>query len=168
MFKIVKYLLLVSLVLLNANLAHASEFRTLRPIPTPIKGMSKGEIKVKNLPPVSNEAIKAGLNSLLASWNTPRMEKFLAQEFYDRSRLLDAMQTFPAKDARLRLLSIKDVQVMNQKVFPVDKEHVTRVSIVSVSALTQIEFEDPVKGFVKLKGENEYLLRVKEHIRLYP
>ncbi len=163
-----RFYLKIIFLLMGITVVHAAEFRDLRPIPTPVKALSQTEEEIKDLPPVSEEAIKTGLKSLLASWNTSRMEKLLASEFYDRDRLLDAMQTFPDRGAKLRILAIKDVQILGQRVLPVDKEHVTRVSTVSVNALTQIEFEDPVKGLVKLEGENEYLLRIREHIRLYP
>ncbi len=164
--KMILLIILVSLsVIKTSSDLYATEFRTFRPIPTPVVAVPEGARVVQKLQPVSMETVEKAVKTLFSTWNTPEMGKFISDSFYDKYRLLDSMQTLPARDAKIRLLSINNVQVLNQYVQPVDENLYNRISTVSVNARTQIEFNDPVKGFQRLEGTNEYILEINEYFR---
>ena len=101
------------------------------------------------------------LRGVLGKWNKPGMSETLAQEFYDSRRLLDAMDTIVPRDATLKLQSIQGIQTLQQYLVPAaDSGQNEIVSIVSVTARTQVEFEKPGTGFVRLPGVNEYVLKI--------
>lgn len=104
---------------------------------------------------VERGAIEKALRSILGSWNTPEFSKYLSQNFYDRERLMRSIEDKVPKDARLRLLALQEVKLLDQKR---EKNQVTY--IVSANVRTSLEFEDPGKGFQSLVGENELILKI--------
>ncbi len=166
--RLIGYVTLLVVIAIVYISSYAAEFRILRPIPTPLRKLTKAGISTGKMPPVSKKVVEAGVKALFTNWNTSKIFNFLSKDFYDSSRLMDEMQIFPAKDAKVRLLSIKDFQVIDEQFKAVDETHFYRISTVSVKAETQIEYTDPAKGFVRLEGENEYIIRVKEYIKHMP
>ena len=88
------------------------------------------------------------------------MESILADSFYDKSRLLDVMDTQVPRDARLSIQSIQGIQTLQQYRVPDAGGRDSLVSIVSATVRTQLEFNS-TNGFVRLPGTNEFLLKVK-------
>ncbi len=86
----------------------------------------------------------------------------LATNFYDKSRLLDALNTNYPRDAKLRILAVQGVQTLAQYVQAGAGGVEQLVSRVSVTARTQVEFNDPRTGAQRLEGTNEYILLFTE------
>ena len=86
----------------------------------------------------------------------------LADNFYDKSRLADALTTNVPRDARLRVVAIQGMQTLNQYLQNTPSGVEQRVSRVSVTVSTQVEYNDPQSGFRHLDGSNEYILRITE------
>lgn len=161
---------LVALALLPA-LAQARQFRSVQPIATPAATAMTAAPAAVAAPqsepqtePQSREQLEPLVRKALESWNTPEFARQLSPTFYDRERLADSMGTVVPRDAVLRVQSIQGVQTLQQSTEP-DPDFPGRtrlVTLVSVTARTQIEYHDPAAGFVKLPGVNEYILRVTQ------
>jgi hypothetical protein len=110
---------------------------------------------------VTREQVEPAVRELLQSWNTAGLANKLAQQFTDSQRLLDTLHVQAPRDASLRLQSIQGVQTISQYLL---QDSTTggqnRVSIVSVTIRTQLEFNSPTAGFVRRAGLNEYILRI--------
>jgi len=85
----------------------------------------------------------------------------LGDEFFDKSRLSDAMNAKVPRDARLSVLAIQDVQTLGQKTADSPSGRLL-VSTVSVTAKTQLTFNDPANGYQRREGVNEYIIRIKQ------
>ena len=85
----------------------------------------------------------------------------LGNEFYDRSQLNDAMNTKVPRDAQLSLLGIQGVRTLDQQ-FKDSPSGKLLVSTVSVTASTQMTYNDPTNGYQRREGVNEYILRIKQ------
>jgi len=141
-----------------AMASDAQEFRKFNPIPTP-GAAPKGATRVAAVQPVDTQMAKSAAEKVLKAWNSGGLDKYLSADFYDKSRLTDAMTEKVPRDANVRVLSVKRVQTLQQ--FRKGNEI---ISTVSVTADTQIEFNDVNKGFRRLEGENEYILRITEEV----
>ncbi|HKK15254.1 MAG TPA: hypothetical protein VJ981_01005 [Gammaproteobacteria bacterium] len=150
----------------TADRLEARQFRQMVPIATPEftgANLPEGAVPVKQVKPLDRSAVESMLRGVLEKWNAPGMSETLAQEFYDTSRLLDAMDTIVPRDATLKLQSIQGIQTLQQYLMPGgDGGGDEIVSIVSVTARTQVEFDKPGAGFVRLPGVNEYVLKITE------
>ncbi len=141
--------------------ASAQEFRAFKPIPTP-KALPKGAKAVEKEKPLKREAVASELKGALGKWNKgEEFAKGLGEEFHDKTRLEDAISTQVPRDAKLNVLSVEGVQLLQQyeQTSP-DTGAKELVSVVSVTATTQIEFNDVTRGFRRLKGTNEYILKI--------
>jgi hypothetical protein len=142
---------------------HAQEFRKINPIPRPGKGAGRS-VAPSEYYPISRDQMKKKMKEIFSQWNNGDLSKYLADDFYDKTRLLDNMYEKVPRDARIRLLSVGETQIMDQREMSTSTGK-RIVSTVSVTATTQIEFNDPQRGFRRLEGENEYIIRVTEEIR---
>jgi hypothetical protein len=140
-----------------------AQFRSFTPIASPrsyVSGLPAGTVAVEQLVPLRRSEIESRLEKIIEQWNNPGMAATLAEEFYDRTRLLDAVNTDIPRDAKLRILSIQSVRTLRQYQVPaMNGEAEINVSIVSATARTQLEFNSPT-GFVRLPGTNEFILRI--------
>jgi len=155
-------LLSLVLILVMAVWVRCQEFRRINPIPTPV-AVPEGARPVSKVEEVDPQKAISCVHKVFSSWNKGEIERHLASDFYDKTRFLDAMRD-PSKvpaDAKARILSVGAVQTLNQyeRALPNGKE---KISIISVTATSQIEFNDPQKGFRRLEGTNEYIFRVIE------
>jgi len=146
----------VSCILLTGS--YAQEFRNLKPIPTPAVA-PKGAVPVAEVQAVDPQMARSVAQKVLKAWNSGGLDKYLSDDFYDKSRLTDAMTEKVPRDANVRVLSVRGVQTLQQ--FRKGNEI---ISTVSVTADTQVEFNDVNKGFRRLEGENEYILRITEEV----
>ncbi len=138
----------------------ASEFRRIRPIPAPSKKVPGVTKPMKKFIPVSREVVENAMKKIVKAWSRNEIQKVLGKEFYDRERLRDAMNTKVPRDARLDILSIQAIQTLDQRIEKTDAGEVV-VSTVSVTAKTEVLYNDPDNGFRRLEGTNEYIVRVK-------
>ena len=152
------------LIALWGSVVFAQEFRTLRPIPRPPveEPRADGESKVSGkFIPVDRRELDKTIRELVAKWNTPEFESVLAETLFDRTRVEDTMRTNVLRHARLRVLSVQGVQILNQQVVP-DPSGLpiqTVVSTVSATVRAQAEFNDPSMGFQRQEGVNELILQ---------
>jgi len=146
-----------------AGAAMASEFRAFRPILTPAAaGTGSGAQQI--IQPVSRTVAKKIADKIVAAWNGNQINSVLAENFYDRSRLNDAMNVKVPRDARLSVLGIQDVQTLGQQVEDAQGDR-QLVSTVSITLKTQITFNDPVNGYQRRVGTNEYIVRVRQRLQ---
>ncbi len=141
----------------------AAEFRSIQPISKPIGKSTRadGAEAVAEPVPVARGAIESATRELLAAWNAGDLEGALDEEFFDKSRLLDAVDERVPRDATIRLLGVQGSQTLEQ--YERMENGVTILeSVVSVTATTQMEFTDASMGFRQLRGMNEFVLRIEQ------
>tara|TARA_R110002049_G_scaffold116188_1_gene268619 strand:- start:426 stop:938 length:513 start_codon:yes stop_codon:yes gene_type:complete len=160
-------LALVATLIVPASV-ESRQFRAIQAIPTPqtlTRDLPPGAVVSETIEPIPHETVERRMGQLIAKWNTPEMEETLAQEFYDRTRLLDTVETQVPKDAKLRLLGVQSAQTLQQYHLPgPNGRFATQVSIVAAVARTQIEYSG-AGGLVRLPGTNEFLLKVEKTLK---
>jgi hypothetical protein len=159
---------LIIAAFLSPLITKAQEFRMIRRIAVPDK-IPDGAIPLPALQPVQTEVATGALKTILEKWNNGNIGGVLGEDFYDKTRLEDAVVEKVPRDATIRLLSVGGIQTLNQYEQAGDNGGSLRVSVVSVTAVTQIEFNDPdplpgESSFQRLQGENEYILRITEPV----
>ncbi|MEC9345000.1 MAG: hypothetical protein VYB54_02165 [Pseudomonadota bacterium] len=155
---------LTALLLLTvATAASAQESRRFRAIASP-EAVPEGQEPVAQVDPVSREAANNAVKEVLQAWNDGRLGDYLGEDFVDRGRLLDSVTEDVPRDASVRVLGLSAVQTVQQ--FRSTGEGGARLvtSIVSANADTQVEFNDPVRGFRTLRGQNTFFLRITEEV----
>jgi len=167
--------ILAIFLLLNTGMVFGAEFRSYRPIQTPSeKGIQVQKEKLfdrerkaiekaigdsaANMPELINQEI----HKIFAAWNSGDIANYLSDHFYDITRFLDSMNVKVPRDAKLIVLSIGSVQVLNQSLQEIseDKTQFTCLSEVLATVESQIQYNDPAEGFKRLEGKNEFLLDV--------
>jgi len=156
---------LVSLILISTPLRVCSqEVRRIQPIKSPVAAeepLAEGVIPLKETIPVDRKTVEKTMQAIANSWNSPDMAKMLAKGFYEKDRLMDSMNANAPVDARLRLLSVGSYRILNQGIKP-DPGGDFLISRVSVTAKTQIEYNDPTNGFQRRQGEQEYIIKITQ------
>ncbi len=154
----------------SVSLINADEMRKFNPIRTPVRVAALVPAGFERLPrvlPIDRKQVLSAMNELFKSWRGPQLMKFLSEDFFDKDILKDSLNN-PVKvppNARIRVLSFERLQTIQQMIGK-DEEHGNVViSIVLVTAKTQIEFNDVNEGFVRLEGVNDYILEIKEKIQ---
>lgn len=158
----------------------AAEFRSITPIqqpaaPTWIGANAASAEQSPELDRIVREArarvpdlARAGLQKLMDAWNQGNVDQYLADNFFDRQRFLDAIQSRVPRDARVRILAIESVQPLEQT-NDLDRRDVLRLLVntrVSAVVRTQIEYNDPRAGFQRVEGVNEFILQLRQVIPL--
>lgn len=144
--------------------ASAQECRRIQPIATPAEKdtpIVEGAKKVNEVRAIDRQVVEKTMRQIAESWNTPEMAKKLASGFYDRDRLTDSMNANAPVDARLRFLSIGSYRILRQEI-KAEADGDRLISRVSVIAKSQIEYNDPVNGFQKRQGEQEYIIKITQ------
>ena len=155
---------LVTALLLSAalaNLAEARGFRALKPLaPTATETAGEANTAMEQLP---RDVASRALEQVVSLWNTPDLQEALSERFFDASRLTDAVTENLPRDAVLRIQAIRGVQTLSQQRRDnPDTGAPEVVSIVSVTAQTQLEFNSPTQGFVRRPGVNEFILEITQ------
>jgi len=143
-----------------------SEFRTFKPIAVPPQKQSVSVPIVAtpvqpSLQPVSRQLADKALERVIMAWNTKQLNGVLGDDFYDRSQLSDAMNTRVPRDAELSLLAIQGARTIDQKTVDSPSGKLL-VSTVSITASTQLTYNDPTNGYQRREGVNEYIVRIKQ------
>lgn len=155
---------------LICSTVQAGEFRDFRPILTPVAVAGGGSVSLGRaasagpLKPVSRDLASTAMKKIISAWNGNRLGKVLAGDFYDKSQLSDSMNTKVPRDARLSVMAIQGVQTLGQQTedSPSGKLLVTTVSI---TAKTQMTYNDPTNGYQRRDGTNEYIVRIKQRLQ---
>jgi len=169
-----------ALVLVVCTGARAVEFRNLNPIPTPGSAdtvasrlvaelcadgdMCTNLVEVAEIQPLRRRAVQQAVREVARAWNSNRLEQYLGRDFVDRNRLLDTISDVVPRDARMRVLAVRNVQTLAQYRQPATPERsALRLSVVSARAETQVEYNDPVRGFVRSKKDvQEYVFVIAD------
>lgn len=144
--------------------ATAQQMRKLEPIPTPEISPS-GSTPAEIISPVSARSAEKAAMAIVEAWNDRELGGVLSDDFNDRQRLLDSMDEDVPLDASVRVLSFRSPQTLQQFMGKTDDGAPQITSIVSVTAQTQIEFNDPERGRRHLRGNNNLILKVTEALR---
>ncbi len=119
------------------------------------------------LPEFDDATVRDAVNSLADAWNSPGLVKYLDPGFYDRDRLLDTISSEAPHDARLRILSIRNIRKLDTSIHTRPEEKILeRISRVSTVVETQVEFNDPATGFQRLSGTIEMIFNVSETFQI--
>ncbi|MCG8324532.1 MAG: hypothetical protein MI673_03370 [Thiotrichales bacterium] len=160
------FIRVVFCLLIVSGTVQAHQFRSLQPIASPTdqqQAVDDHGLNVEQIEPIERGVVENMVSDIISKWNTPEMAGTLADTFFDKDRLLDSVDNIVPRDAKLRLQSIRGVQTVQQYIEPGQAgERGQRVSIVSVTVQTQLEFNDPTQGFVRRSGTNELILKVSE------
>lgn len=159
-------LILAGLLLLTAASTQARQFRIIQPIATPENvndALPDGARPVESVQPVTREQLEPHLRKLFQDWESGQIDEHLAEDFWDSQRLLDTLDVVVPRDANLRLQSIQGIQTLSQYMQQdAETGGDERVSIVSATVRTQLEFNTPGGGFIRRPGVNEFILQVTE------
>jgi hypothetical protein len=148
-----------------APLALAKEFRVIKPI-NAASVLPEGAQAPPLFKPVARELVGQAVDKLMESWGSPQMQDYLSNNFFDKDRLTDVIDTLVPRDAVIRILSVQGVQTVQQweEPAPDDLESMLLVSRVSVVVRTQLEYTRP-DGVLETKpGTTEYILKFKDRI----
>jgi len=140
-------------------LSQASEFGAFNPIAVPETGVAGGE-PVEMMQPVDPRLVHKAVAQLVGTYNLQGLENFLSPTFFNRQRLLDNISNQIPRDSRLRVLSIQGIQTLNQSIRRQEGQIPLRVSTVSVTVRTQLQFNNPTTGFDRRDGTNEWIFTV--------
>lgn len=141
--------------------AQLRDFRSINPIATP----AVPALRLSSPRAVPREVVEKAVRDIADAWNSGRLEGYLDRDFANGLRLEDVFRFTLPRDAKLVVLSIRSVSVLDQQL---SREPVTPnqapsvVSLVNAVVETQIEFLDGRAGFVRLPGSNEFTLRITE------
>jgi hypothetical protein len=165
MLKII-IIIFIGLLECNINYAMAQGIRGINPILSP-DSLNKSVNSAQKLKPISKKNIEQAFRLVLQEWNNGRLDMVLADDFYAADHLVDSTQEKVPKDAKITLLSIQGIQVLKQ--YWQDNIQNIMISEVSITAKTQIEFNDPsppdgVSSFRRLEGVNEFFIRIRETV----
>jgi hypothetical protein len=152
------------LALLAGLPTDARGFRQYRQIASPAKArkLPKGAKAVEKTIAIPEQVLAKAIRQIMASWNKNGFAANLDKDLYNRRRLLDNMDDDVPPDARIRVIAIRGVRIVQQYTTPnatVGKQDVL-TCIVSATVRTQIEYNDAKKGFQRIDGTNQYILRI--------
>ncbi|MDP6952448.1 MAG: hypothetical protein QGF53_06765 [Alphaproteobacteria bacterium] len=145
--------------------AAAGEFRAYQTIPTPaIAPLDTGET-LPGVVPVDHGKVEAAVEQVFKAYsdlNPGKLESVLAESFFDRSRVVDNAGDNIPRDAKLEVLGIRSIQTLSQSIEVGDDGRRRRVSVVSATVSSQLEFNNSGGTLTRLEGTSEYLLRISE------
>jgi hypothetical protein len=158
--------LILLLHLIVSGSVDSRQFRQIIPIAGPQRVdavLPDGAVQLATPTPVPREQVQQAIEQVVSNWNTNDLEQVLGEEFFDKSRLTDAINVQVPRDATLRVQAIQGVQTLQQYQLPESAESPgATVSIVSATVRTQLEFNDPQAGFVRRPGVNEFILKITQ------
>ncbi len=156
---------ILCLLIIAGSPSQARQFRSLTPIASPkapVANLPEGVVPLEQPQPLSRGEVEPLVRELVEQWNTAGMAETLSDQFHDKSRLLDVVDTGVPRDAKLRIQSIQGVQTLQQYIKPGSgDERGEMVSIVSATVQTQLEFNS-ASGFTRLQGTNEFIMEVTQ------
>ncbi len=123
-------------------------------------------ILLRSRPAPDRTRVTQALERTLQAWGTPQLQALLASDFYDADRLQNDLRDRIPTDARLQLLRLEDFRIIHDNVITTTDQKIARVWLVVADAITQIELNDPIAGFVSLRGKQRYTLRLFDHAEL--
>lgn len=153
---------LLAALLLLTPAPGAHELRSISPIERPAKGpgLATREAHLATPLAVSRLRVEHAMRQVVRTWNREFGGAELAEEFRDRDRLLDTLQSRMPREARLTLVAIDSSRVLAQAVTGGALR--TTVAIV---ARTRIDFVDAGGRRQSREGVNEYHVTLADTTR---
>jgi hypothetical protein len=146
----------------STDAADARSFRQFNAIATP-QGLPEGAARLQELRPIDRALVERAVRAIVRAWNTGGLDPILATDFQNRQRLLDTLLRTAPRDAELQVVSVRSVSTLRQ--YRVDEPAgPVRVSTVAAVVRTQVVFNDPVTGYQRLPGTNEFVLEFREPV----
>lgn len=142
----------------------ARELREITAIPSPNTPLPHGAVRPDPLVPVDRAVIEKAVNDLVGAWNGQGLSELIAEDFANSAQLLLVIAKDVPRDATMRVLAVQGIATLDQYVQTMQTGQ-DRVSIVTATVKTAIEFNDPIQGFQRLEGVNEFNFRVTEETR---
>jgi hypothetical protein len=140
------------------------EMRAFNPVATPARLKISGDI-VKQPAPLNVETVRSNVEGMFNAWNNGDVTNALSDNFYDKTRFGDAMQTNIPRDSKVKVMGMGSVQTLEQRVVTDPDGSKRKVTLGSVNVNSQVEFNDPNKGFVRVPGTNEIVFEMSEKIK---
>lgn len=140
--------------------AGAAESRRIQPIATPERAGAQGLGAV--LRPVAAQRVRDAVETVYARYNRPDFEQVLADGFYERRRLADAIALDVPRDAAMRVLSISNVHAFGQTLHVRPGQPDVLESLLAVTVRAQLEFITDTGTFDRHQGTHELQLRIFE------
>lgn len=134
--------------------AHAKEFRDIHRLNTPSSAEKAGYGKV--IKPLSRSTVEAAVDQVFSKYNTSEFGSMLADSFYNKDLLTNAIDSKVPRDAKIRVLGMQGVETLGQTI-----QANKLVSTVSVTVKAQMEFNN-TSGFQRREGTNELLLKITQ------
>ncbi len=153
------FLILCLLVPHSVTYVSAAQFRSYKPIATP-EPTPAGTTAATSIKPIRRAVVMQALQRLFDSWGNEKLTAYLSENFYDKSRLLDVIALDIPRDAKLRVLSVQNVQSLAQFIKPSGAAVDLTQTRVAVIARVQLEWNDATAGFQRLEGTSEYVLDI--------
>lgn len=152
-------------------------FRQAQRIPTPellsegrdassFKGL--GGLALDQPIPIPRPDVKAALETIFNRWGKGDTRLALNANFVNRDRLADLIRDLAPRDARLRVLEVANIEVLDQAIQPGEGPNGRDllISRVATTATTQLTFTDRVNNrFQTLSGTNDYVIQMFHAIR---
>jgi hypothetical protein len=127
--------------------------------PQPAEAPTVAAVSPAAFVPVDPALVEQAVSALVFSWNTPALDDWLAPDFPDRDRLLLALAEQAPITARLQLLGLGGVLVLEQV-----REGSALVSLVRATGSLLLEYQDPALGHQRREGRAEFVLRLRREV----
>lgn len=140
-----------------------AQVRRIRPIATPVveEIVGDGIEESAAFLPVDRNLVTRAVEQVVQQWNSRDLEPVLSEQFFDRERLKQSMDTVVPRDATLRIQTVRDIQTLRQYVEEGEFGGLGNiVSVVSATVETQVEYNTG-GGFVRLPGTNEFIMEIR-------
>ncbi len=151
-------------ILILSSEVFGQEMRAINPISTPARLKISGE-NVQQPTPLNVENVRSNVENLFNTWNNGDVTNKLSDNFYDKTRFGDAMQTNIPRDSKVKVMGMGSVQTLEQRIVTDPDGSKRKVTLGSVNVNSQVEFNDPGKGFVRVPGTNEIVFEMSEKIK---
>ncbi len=142
----------------------AQEFRNFEVIATPEaeKMVMPDDIVLMDveIPMLPRQTITKIVNEFVEEWNNPGMREHISEDLFNKTRLMDNMDFKVPRYAKLRLMSIQGIQWLSQYARQDETNGLLLVYMVSVTLDTQNEFNDPERGFQRIRGLTEVFFKI--------
>jgi hypothetical protein len=156
--------ILLAFIFFLPYVTEGQEMRSINLISTPAKLKKEGQI-VQQPIPLDTEKVRSSVELTFNAWNNGDIGNVLSDNFYEKSRFGDAMQTNIPKDSKVKIMGMGSVQTLEQRIVTDPDGTKRKVTLGSVNVNSQVEFNDPNKGFVRVPGTNEIVFEMSEKIK---
>lgn len=155
-------LCLMLMIFSISHSADARQFRKIAPIPVSpdIATVKNQDGLVTNLEPIEATFVQEKIEEIIASWNTEGLQHYLDRLFPNRWQLISVLNRDIPKDAVLQLLTVQNINTINQKWVSNTPEQRVRESTVVATVNLQIRFLDATRGVITLPHTSQFYLRV--------